>query len=537
MTNRFYRNTFRALRLQVKSGFREEPPEFTIMKRYPPMFRNRAPSRTEVPRHKIPYLKLYQKAVERNPLFADERVFPAYWMYEPSALTLARKQYEHMKNGMDEETAYKKAVEYVDDIENSAYESLIEFKKLVDSADASKPYLSDPAIVEEIAYWKNQLETTKYQEMEPADQGDIDRFIQMSLLKWNEVERERRMRDPMFYNQFERVRESIFPEIVKAKEELFNFNDFKQNVNDYHRYMAREEFNTAKWCASKPFFYEDYAEYFEKVKKNPKISTWEPEEVQAFSHWVADTLAMQLNIAEGDITDVDDYIQLLQEQFFPMLRNPDAKREFELPDELSFRTKLYEENIGYKREEGGKLYVRRFYRIPALFFPESEEEEVQRFMDKYSKDMDAEPSAAEDGKGEPSATESAQNSSNSVAATAAAAIDQQSLRDLHKKYGLKSSDAESDTQSISHRLFDAIGAKTADSFRKPSEEPTPPVIAAYDEIEEPKLVEAPKMKSPSLHDRLVYLYSRKKRRTTFNSYIYINISDEQRGADFERSAP
>ena len=64
-----------------------------------------------------------------------------------------------------------------------------------------------------MSMFKEMLSKTPYDELDLADQGEIDYFIQTKVLRWNEVERERRMRDPIFVRQFENLRASLLPEI------------------------------------------------------------------------------------------------------------------------------------------------------------------------------------------------------------------------------------------------------------------------------------------------------------------------------------
>ena len=119
----------RKLRLQLKTGFlRKEPSAYAFLKRYPPLSRDGAPPVREVDNRNIPYYKLYEKAIAKNPLYADEKVYPAYRAHEPQALTLAKKQYEYMELGDNEAEAYEKAVKFVEIKENEAYDGL---KKLM----------------------------------------------------------------------------------------------------------------------------------------------------------------------------------------------------------------------------------------------------------------------------------------------------------------------------------------------------------------------------------------------------------------------
>ena len=62
------------------------------------------------------------------------------------------------------------------------------------------------------------------------------------------------------------------------------------------------------------------------------------------------------------------YIDSVRSHFFPMLSLPSEARLFSLPTDEEFRAILYSNEVGYKRVNG-KLYVRRYYRIPMLLFP------------------------------------------------------------------------------------------------------------------------------------------------------------------------
>ena len=83
--------------------------------------RDTAPINKSIDIKTIPYLKLYKQAVAKNPIYTDERVYPAYWQQEPQALTLAKKQYELMQNGVSEEDAYQQSLDYVEVLEDKAY--------------------------------------------------------------------------------------------------------------------------------------------------------------------------------------------------------------------------------------------------------------------------------------------------------------------------------------------------------------------------------------------------------------------------------
>ena len=75
-------NIMRKLRLQLKSGYiKKEPASYLYMKRYPPLMRDTAPISNKIDIKTIPYLKLYKQAVEKNPVYTDERVLLLLLLY------------------------------------------------------------------------------------------------------------------------------------------------------------------------------------------------------------------------------------------------------------------------------------------------------------------------------------------------------------------------------------------------------------------------------------------------------------------------
>eukprot|EP01031_Cornospumella_fuschlensis_P005150 gene5150-6425_t len=118
------------LRLQLKSGYlKEEPFEYEIMRKFPPVSRP-TNANYHLQAANVPYAKLYRNIVDNHPLFQSEAVYGAYAGLEPQALTLAKKQYKYIQEGMNEKDAFNKAMEYVGELENNAYMSM---KKVVDS--------------------------------------------------------------------------------------------------------------------------------------------------------------------------------------------------------------------------------------------------------------------------------------------------------------------------------------------------------------------------------------------------------------------
>eukprot|EP01041_Mallomonas_annulata_P004181 gene4181-8317_t len=352
--------------LQLKSGYlKTEPVAYTFMKRYPPL-RNHDTTLKGATNKVLesPYLKLYEKAVENNPLYADEKVYPAYWYHEPQALTLAKKQYEMMQSGLSEEEAYRKAIEYVNVLESRSYEELKDLLEVVKDGESRMPFTSDKEISDSIHLWREKMTKVPYSELGLADQGEIDFMIQTKILKWNEVERERRMRDPIFVMQFEKLRLSIFPEIAAIdKRKLQRRQETKDKIFQFY------ETSKSRLRTTSPFLHEDYTTYFEKLRKYPYLAKWTEKEREEFSKWIIDTLAMKEVIEKSRVSQIQKYLDLLRSQFFPMVKFPERAQSYTLPDANSLRKILYENDIGY-RDMGGKLFIRRFYRLPMLLFPE-----------------------------------------------------------------------------------------------------------------------------------------------------------------------
>lgn len=357
-------NIMRAIRLQLKSGFmKTEPPEYTFMKRYPPMFRSGQPTFHEIKTQKIPYLDLLEKAAQANPLYG-ESVYPAYWQDEPIGLTLAKKQYQYMQEGFDEAAAFQKAEKYVQDIESESYDSLKSLRETLREEGASAPFVNDEKLTKELLYWQDKLQKTPYDTLKLADQGELDHFIQTKILKWNEVERERRMTDPVFYKQFEKLRAQLFPLRGVALEEMN-----KRQIKMYREsIMSLHGVNLASVTTAGPFFLDEYVQFFAQFKAQPDLHKWTLPDRARLNSWISKTLAFSEMRAKKDIEIVNRYLKTLMHQFFPMTRKPEKAAQFSDLTVEDLKRTLYENDIGYKTEDG-KVYVRRFYRIPALLFP------------------------------------------------------------------------------------------------------------------------------------------------------------------------
>ena len=359
-------NVVRKIMLQLKTGYlKEEPKIYQFMRRNPPFVVDKLPM-TKIHKRDIPYLKYYDKAVKRNPLYADEKVYPAFWYQEPQALTLAKKQYELIRSGLDEDAAYLKAVDHVNIIENESYLALREIFDIMQQQGAQLPTtVSDQDLSDTIAKWRQKLKDTPYLTMDLADRGEIDFIIQTKILKWNEVDRERRMKDPIFVMQFQKLRHAVFPEILDMNEaKLARHEKVKRDI------MRLFGVNKDNIRTNKPFFYEDYEFYFTRLVKQPLLSRWSESDRSNFSKWIVDSLAIVEVLEKNPTSFIQRYLDLLRGQFFPMVTFPDKAKSFRLPSIQEFREVLYKNDVGYRVDsECGKLYVRRFYRIPLLLFP------------------------------------------------------------------------------------------------------------------------------------------------------------------------
>jgi hypothetical protein len=352
----------RILRLQLKSGFRRrEPPEYTFMKRYPPLSRDTKPRFHEMDYKNIPYLELFKKAMARSPIY-NERVYPAYWQQEPQALKLAKKQFEHMQNGDDEETAFRKAELFVDELENQSYLDLKALHEALAEMGAKAPFMSDDKLMEEINSWKQKLQESPYSELELADQGEIDFLIQTKLMGWDEVQRARRMKDPIFVIQFEQLRSLVFSDRaeVEAARAAAASRSYKET------YCKLHDLNYSGLTTKLPFYIEDYLHFFEALKAQPNLLKWSKADCEALSAWIVDTLAMREVVERAPNHKVQTYLDALKAQFFPMLRQEAGALSTPTVDFI--RRLLYENQVGYRAEEG-KVFVKRFYKLPALLFP------------------------------------------------------------------------------------------------------------------------------------------------------------------------
>lgn len=362
-------NLMRNLRLRYKTGYMvEESAEYQFMKRYPPLSRDTAPPLRRIEKDKLPYLRLYNEAVAKNPLYMDERVYPAYWQQEPTAIVLAKKWYEFMEvDGMPEKEAYDKAVAHVEELESKSYEQFVTMYEEIKSRKANMWFENDPNISRKIQHWNSILQAAPYEKLSDSDQGEIDNFIQVDILKWTEIQRDRRMKDPVFVVQFNKFRDALLPGVAIGRLKLF-----KDNVPEMkEKICVLYDINLAKFKTSNPFYVEDYLKYFKLCKAQPILANWKESEMQEYSRWIVDTLAIKdILDKKKQIQHKQQYLNDLRAVFFPMLKNPSKVDTLNLPTIDKIKQVLYENKIGYKVDEAtGKLFVLRAYRIPLLFFP------------------------------------------------------------------------------------------------------------------------------------------------------------------------
>jgi hypothetical protein len=358
-------NVLRLLRLQLKTGFlRNEPAEYPYLRRYPPFASDTLPKEHRIRSVDVPHAEYYQKVIERNPLYLDERVYGAYSEQEPQALVLAKKQYQYVKQGLDEESAYQKALKYVDELEDKAFAELKQVNNLVKDIGGTNSFLSDPAIATELTRWKNKLSEVSYSDLPVVEQGELDHFVQKKLLKWTEIERERRMKDPIFVMQFEKLLNSLFPLSDELKQvQLKKFQTkFKEN------FLIVHEFDESRLKALRSFYVEDYLDLYEKARQQPDLAQWEEGARDQLSNWIIETLAYRDIIENRSPRKIQAYLDNLRDTFFPMFRYPSRKNALPKLTMDDVKATLFTNEIGYKKEEN-KLYVRRFYRLPRLLFP------------------------------------------------------------------------------------------------------------------------------------------------------------------------
>lgn len=362
----------RNIRLQLKTGYMRKPPgTYLFLQRYPPLGRDTSMPVRELQRKNVPFANLYDKLVETNPLYNDDKVYPAFGALETKALKIAMQQYKYMQEGLSESDALRKANDDADQLENKAFLDMKNLRSVLGKeSNVRNTILANNEVASFISEWKGKFEkqpNLRYEDLPLHEQGEIDYFIHTKILRWNEVERERRMKDPVFVSSFEKLRYNVLhghPWESRPRD-----LDHKNYTAKLKRYWSIPNKSAPdSLTALNPFYYEDYKNYFDKLREMPLLARWEPTARMQFSHWIIETLALKRVLKKSSPRFVQHYLDQMRAQFFPMVRYPARALEFTLPGPEEFRRALYNADVGYKRQDG-KLYVRRFYRIPQLLFP------------------------------------------------------------------------------------------------------------------------------------------------------------------------
>jgi hypothetical protein len=350
-------NILRVLKTQLKSGFmRSEPLEYYIMRRSPPLHKDSAPmfgfdQEESAKKYNFSYLKYYYSAVKKNPRLADEHVYPAFYRHEPQALTLARRQYELVKEGMKEEDAYQKAVAYVGDLENAAYVDIKSKVAIFQKIGTRESIVSDPEVLDTVMKWRSLLAEVSYDELDEADQGSLDFFVQTKILKWDEVARERRMKDPAFYMQFVKLLDSLFPNCGASKTGDYDLSS--EEVMGQVKSALNVKLDKMKPFT--PFYIDDYVFLLNKVKDQPLLTRWTERDRENISRWILDTLAIRDVLENSSTPKIQAYLDDLRAFFFPMIRYPSLATEMVIPSVADFKAALYDNDVGYKTQNGKVL--------------------------------------------------------------------------------------------------------------------------------------------------------------------------------------
>lgn len=355
----------RSLRTQMRTGYlREMPVALQVMKDLPNLARPDTMVRRMNPLT-VPYSGLYRKIFDRNPLAEYDGVNYAFAHQDTTALALAKHQFAAMKAGLSEEEAYRKAVDHFSNEENNAY---VDLKKAVEEATKQgsvRSFATNPETLEELKKWQAKAEETPYSKMELHEQGELEYFLQVKVLMWNETERVRRMKDNAFVLQFEKLLAELFPmsEQVKQAKIKESAMRIKNKTFSFHN------LDPAHMTTNRSFFVEDYLSFFEKLKAKPDLRHWEVADRQQLSRWIIDCVAFGSAMIGRTPTATKAYLDQLRDSFFPMIRLPFLAESMTVPSVEDVKLALYENEVGYKTMSK-KTFVKRSYRIPALLFPD-----------------------------------------------------------------------------------------------------------------------------------------------------------------------
>jgi hypothetical protein len=117
-----------------------------------------------------------------------------------------------------------------------------------------------------------------------------------------------------------------------------------------------------------PFFIDDYIFLLNKVKEQPLLTRWSERDRENISRWILDALAIRDVLESNSTPKIQAYLDDLRAYFFPMIRYPSLTNDFVIPSVADMKALLYNNDIGYKTQNG-KVFVRRYYLLPRLLFP------------------------------------------------------------------------------------------------------------------------------------------------------------------------
>lgn len=117
----------------------------------------------------------------------------------------------------------------------------------------------------------------------------------------------------MFFLQFEKLRALIFPEgfpeVLKKREQRENLKQLVFRINNL---------DLSKMKTAKPFFYEDYQYFFDKILREGSTFYWEEKDREEIAAWLLDTLVFEDVVNSYDDHEVKSMISLLRSVFYAL---------------------------------------------------------------------------------------------------------------------------------------------------------------------------------------------------------------------------
>lgn len=114
-------------------------------------------------------------------------------------------------------------------------------------------------------------------------------------------------RDPVFFLQFEKLRALLFPEgFPEALKKRQQREKMKQLVFRIHN------LDPSRMKTTRPFFYEDYQYFFDKILKEGTTFYWEEKDRDEISAWLFDTLIFEDVINAHDDHEVKSMLSLFR---------------------------------------------------------------------------------------------------------------------------------------------------------------------------------------------------------------------------------